>query len=646
MHWKVILACLSLCFCAGDVHWQADQFLQRLDFDDQFSPFYHGVASGDPTSNSVILWTRITSAQPEVVGRWRIATDTAMQHLVQQGTFQTGARQDFTVKIDVQGLSPNSYYYYDFFALGTPSIVGRTKTAPTGNISQVRFGVFSCASYGHGYFNAYRHLAEQNDVDAVLHLGDYIYEYGNAEYGALRRFAPDRETVSLSDYRMRYSFYRLDPDLRDLHQQFPFIAIWDDHESADDSWEGGAQNHTEEEGDWELRKAAAQQAYLEWMPVRAPEGSIYRKVSFGNLVELFFLDTRLEGRSEQYHTDNAYKTMLGSTQYNWLISSLKNSKAKWKVIAQQVMMAPLNLLGFKVNEDQWDSYAAERAELLYYIQNNGIKNVVVLTGDIHSSWANDLPLEGYRSSSSWQGGLPCENAAAVEFVTTSVTSPGLKNMGGLGPLLAYWSNKHVQYADLERKGYMIIDISLAQLQADWRYMKTIDYRNSNLSHIRSYMVRDSISCVEQSAIVTTDRSGRTSQAKSTLTPAIWTPGLIQEQEQESLSDNITLDTKPFSSILPMQNSNRFHLFPNPTRRYTRLNFSSNQDVSGRIEVYRGDGLLMFGKTALIKAGSNDIQIDLGQLTEDVYSIVLKDEAGRPLNNSFVLKMADDSVITE
>ena len=222
----------------------------RKSLDPTLYPFYHGVASGDPLSNAVILWTRFTDdtlSVDSVELNWRVATDTAMTDVISNGTGYAKLLKDWTYKVDATGLSPDTWYYYDFEALGYRSIRGRTKTAPLGDNDSARFAVVSCSNYEHGYFNAYRYLRNRNDFDAVLHLGDYIYEYEAGGYSAGlvdRDNEPVNEIISLEDYRVRYSHYRLDDDLRALHQQYPFINVWDDHESANDSYIDGAQNHT------------------------------------------------------------------------------------------------------------------------------------------------------------------------------------------------------------------------------------------------------------------------------------------------------------------------------------------------------------------------------------------------------------------
>ena len=245
-------------------------------FDADLKPFYHGVASGDPLSDRVIIWTRVTpDTATHVEVNWTMATDTAFQNIVGEGQVTTSAENDFTVKVDVSGLSPATTYYYYFTALEGNSVIGRTRTTPTSDeVDHVRFAVVSCSNYQAGYFHAYRNIGNRRDLDAVIHLGDYIYEYGSGEgtYGfdsALNREnVPSTEIIELADYRTRYSLYRLDPDLRKAHQQHPFIAVWDDHETANDAYTDGAENHNQGEGEWTDRKSAALKAYYEWMPVR------------------------------------------------------------------------------------------------------------------------------------------------------------------------------------------------------------------------------------------------------------------------------------------------------------------------------------------------------------------------------------------
>ena len=280
--------------------------------------FTHGVASGDPLADRVILWTRVLPGlgqhrRVEVV--WQIALDERFKQIVASGTAYTDAARDYTLKVDASGLQPNGRYFYRFVADGRISSIGRTRTLPQGDVSSFRLGVASCSNYPQGYFNAYRHMA-QSDLDLVLHLGDYIYEYPDGGYAnpvaleALgRHVEPLGETLSLEDYRMRYGLYRTDSDLQLLHQRHPFVCVWDDHELANNTWHSGAENHNPGEGDFFQRMRAARQAYDEWMPIRTSssgdQGPIYRSFEIGNLADLVMLDTRLHGRDKgfEYATD-------------------------------------------------------------------------------------------------------------------------------------------------------------------------------------------------------------------------------------------------------------------------------------------------------------------------------------------------------
>jgi alkaline phosphatase D len=405
--------------------------------DAELAPFLHGVASGDPLPDGVVIWTRVTPADgaPTEV-TWRIALDADLVQVVRQGSLTTDASRDHTAKVDVRGLEANRWYFFEFEALGARSIVGRTRTAPAGAVESLRFGVVSCSNFQGGFFNAYARLAERNDLDAVVHLGDYLYEYGNGDdrYGpgtgelaSARDHQPPTEMVSLADYRLRHANYKLDPDLRRLHQLYPWIVTWDDHESTNNSHRDGAQNHQAEEGDWSARKAAAQQAYAEWMPIRvADPAKIYRSLRFGDLLDLIVMDTRLEGRDREVGStgstilsgaeiDDPARQMISAAQRTMVFDALSRPGATWKVVAQQVILGQWNGGGapalpalpdqpiFKprtggnaLNPDQWDGYTAERDRLFSHIRSAGVDNVVVLTGDVHTSWALDLTEEPLR----------------------------------------------------------------------------------------------------------------------------------------------------------------------------------------------------------------------------------------------------------
>ena len=487
----------------------AKQTTDILPFDPSLRPFYHGVASGDPMPDRVIIWTRIT---PETDGptdvQWVMATDPACLNIVQSGIVRTSSESDYTVKIDVSGLNPNAYYYYRFAHQGTLSLTGRTKTAPIGSVPSIRFAIASCANYQQGYFNAYAHIAERNDLDAILFLGDYIYEYQAKGYGYSekvgRSHIPEHETVSLDDYRIRYSFYRLDPDLRRVHQVHPVIGIWDDHETANDSWPGGAGNHQIEEGDWEQRKQAGKKAFMEWLPIREQDsiGTIYRSASYGPLCDVFMLDTRLEGRDKPMGPkdtsstaidtalwQSSERTLLGKKQFSWLQSSLRNSTATWKIIGNQVMIAPLE--GF-TNQDSWDGYPAERAALLSGLRKENLHNVVFVTGDIHSTWISDLPIA--KNDPAYEAATG-KGSTAVEFVTPSITSANINELLNVPPgsfqtqffaLQAKTLNPHIKDVELDNHGYVIVDITEQKVHADWYFVDSTNVRKKGQKFYKGF----------------------------------------------------------------------------------------------------------------------------------------------------------------
>jgi alkaline phosphatase D len=479
------------CALAGPL--TAQNGTDRVSLNPYLAPFYHGVASGDPLTDRVILWTRITDDQNPSPGTiavdWEVALDTAFATIVASGATTTDDTRDNTVKVDAAGLQPGTWYYYRFRALGGTSLTGRTRTLPTAGVSRVRFGIVSCSNYPAGYFNAYERLADRNDVDAILHLGDYIYEGGGGSSIPGRGHSPANEIITLAHYRARYSQYRQDPDLMWLHQVYPFITVWDDHESANDAWRTGAENHTPgTEGDWNDRLAASVQAYHEWLPIRDPNPTdlvqIYRDFDWGGLLRLLMLDTRIIGRDQQVGTTNTSgqndpaRTMLGANQLAWLSQQLQTSTQVWRILGQQVMFAPLGISVFgnfqPFNADQWDGYAAERQRVLDTLEAYAVNDVVVLTGDIHTAWANDVPLSRSAYNASTGAG-----SRLVEFVTTSVTSG---NAGFPVPQSVISSaNPWVKYANLNSHGYCLLDVDSTRVQGDFWNLSTISTRNETES---------------------------------------------------------------------------------------------------------------------------------------------------------------------
>jgi len=478
-------------------------------------PFRHGVASGDPWPRSVLLWTRVTPTPsavpgsglgPDVSVQWQVARDPGFADVVREGSFRTGAVRDHTVKVAAGRLEPGTTYYYRFRHAGSTSPTGRTRTAPATDASPagLRFGVVSCANWQAGYFSAYRHLAAHADLDAVLHLGDYFYEYDVDEYGygpantTIRPHDPAHETVRLADYRRRHAQYKSDADLQALHAAAPWIVTWDDHESANDAWSGGAENHQPVEGDWFARRAAAYRAYDEWMPVRMSgtaalgDGEqLFRRLRFGTLADLSMLDLRTY-RSQQVGNalagiDDPARSITGDRQLRWLTDGLSSSTAQWKLVGNPVMIAPVvfpplpaevsrpladvtGLLppdGVPYNLDQWDGYTADRRRVFQHLADHGVRDTVFLTGDIHSAWACDLPVDA--------GTYPLSRSVGTEFVCTSVTSNNLDDITGSPPRTTSLTveaaiqanNRHVRYLDFDSHGYSVLDVTPARVQMDY-----------------------------------------------------------------------------------------------------------------------------------------------------------------------------------
>ncbi|HEY9487042.1 MAG TPA: alkaline phosphatase D family protein [Chryseosolibacter sp.] len=454
-----------------------------IHYDTAMRPFYHGVASGDPLTDKVIIWTRVTpeDSVPSIEVSWEISTNEAFEPVVKHGVFSTSPQRDYTVKIDVDGLAPDTRYYYRFQALEETSSLGRTKTLPKENVDSLRFAVVSCSNWQHGYFNAYDRIAEK-DLDAVLHLGDYIYEYGvNNAKNVDRRHLPEHEVITLSDYRIRYSQYHLDSGLRKMRQQHPLIAIWDDHEVANNTYVEGAQNHQPEEGDFLERKAAARQAYYEWIPIREDEKH-YRAFTFGNLAELIMLDERQEGKTKPAEgiSDPVYRgkerSMLGRQQLNWLESELTTASATWRVIGNQVMFTDFDRSEVNSknprNMDSWDGYPVEKEKIAGIIRENNLRNIIFLTGDTHASWAFEVVVDGAGSHSGTYQPL------AVEFGTPSVSSANANESSPDDTVIIREQtypkmNPHLKYVNQRDHGYLLLTLSPEKARADWYYVNIL-----------------------------------------------------------------------------------------------------------------------------------------------------------------------------
>lgn len=547
--------------------------------------FAHGVASGDPLADRVILWTRVSGYEGEVELEWQVAASPDFSRVLRRGRVLTGPGTDHTVKVDAAGLEPGTTYYYRFLADDEPSPTGRTRSLPVGRLDGLRLAVISCSNYPAGYFNVYREIGRRNDVDAILHLGDYIYEYPADGYASARAAemnrlsVPPTELLALGDYRLRHAQYKSDPDLQSAHASAPFIPIWDDHESANDSWRGGAQNHGPGEGDWFARRDRALRAYYEWMPIREPEDRArhehYRAFEFGDLATLAMIETRHTERSRQlaYARDlprrqrwfdfsdpqaprvlddpatvpaarrrlidipydlrgerpepileyerirsldpdalpenvaylpdterfeleilpDPRRKLLGETQFAWLEESFAASRRagrRWQVLGNQTIVAevrapdldralsaqekarlpgfirerlPFTRYGLPLNLDAWDGYPAARARL-YELFREHTREAIVVTGDTHNAWGNQLAdARGRR--------------VGFEFATASVSSPGaaeVLNMPGerFAAMLGE-KNPALQYLEMSRRGYLVLTLTRDEAQAEYFFVDTV-----------------------------------------------------------------------------------------------------------------------------------------------------------------------------
>ena len=489
--------------------------------------FTHNVASGEPGPDSMLLWTRYVPATGDNTVRLdvEVALDEAFSKVVGGGSVRTGPYRDWTAKITVDGLKPGVTYWYRFIGPdGARSPVGRTKTLPVGDPGRFRLGVFSCSNLPIGWFNAYGHAAARDDLDLWLHTGDYFYEYGPASISQAdkvdgRVLDPSHEIVALADYRLRYACYRSDADLQRLHQIAPMVALWDDHEAANDDWEGGAQNHqSATEGDWNARRAAAMQAYREWMPVSDEPWKAY---SIGSLATLYRTESRLLARTQQADLrsvlrasnpdaaldafrDGAWRdpsaTMLGSTQESWLAHAFKaNARSTaWQLVGMgtitgRTVMPAQAIDWLKPNAsqntvatyrdniraarhgvpmwmDRWDGYPAARSRLLKSAQAADA-DLVMLSGDSHNAWAYGLIEDG--------------RPAGVEFAGQAVTSNGAENGFGADPATVargyIEANSELKWADTSRRGYMTIDVTRRRVTGEWLFLRTVKARDTTVA---------------------------------------------------------------------------------------------------------------------------------------------------------------------
>ncbi len=463
--------------------------------------FQYGIASGDPLSDRVILWTRVPK---EMQVKWELAANPDFTTIIQTGSETALADNDFTIHADPALLEPASVYYYRFHADGETSPTGRTKTLPANGATHLRFAQVSCAKFNAGFFNAYARIAERDDLDFLLHLGDYIYEASNtppagqtpgADIG--RPFDPLHECKSLEDYRTRYAQYHSDPDVQAMHASLPLIATVDDHEFADGAWRGGADVHNEEQdGAWSDRLERCFRVRAEWLPIRPVDPKniqrVHRKVDLGGLADLFLINTRTN-RDQPVPPPAMYaedRTALGPEQREWLFDEFEKSTARWRVLGNPSVLSTtwkenypedvkLPLLktkliasdGRSADYDQWDGYPAERKKLFdIFRKHRG--NVVVLSGDIHVSLVFELKEDPFDGD---------EEVVALEFINTSLTSQNFDDKMKWAPrgkslkyeealMRAY---PHIQWCDLDSHGYNIVDVTTERIQVEYWHLDTV-----------------------------------------------------------------------------------------------------------------------------------------------------------------------------
>jgi alkaline phosphatase D len=493
--------------------------------------FTHGVASGEPGANSVLLWTRYAAANDTAL-TVELSESADFARIAAGGNVTAKGERDHTAKIAIDGLDPGRWYFYRFVAPdGTKSLTGRTRTLPAGPTSAFTIALFSCANLPFGWFNAYAHAAARDDIDLVAHVGDYLYEYQAGHYPSLkdalpgREIQPTHEMVSLADYRLRYAAYRADPDLQRLHALFPMIAQWDDHEFANDVWKGGAENHNEGEGDWRVREAAAERAHREWMPVADTR---WRHYQAGDLATIFLPETRITARDRPFDlgdilagkrdplaalrqfADSDYRDparqLMGADQERWLFDGLAQSVkngTRWQVCAQQIVMGSLFTppesrnwfgadqpdtvrrrvetaqlaarAGLPLNMDSWDGYPAARARLLAASQRADA-DLVALSGDSHNAWAFDLTHD--------------RRPAGIEIAGHSVTSPGfeaytpgISDRARVSALRA--ASPQLKWANTADRGYVTVQLTRERVTANWHSVETIRSHTPGLKNTHS-----------------------------------------------------------------------------------------------------------------------------------------------------------------
>jgi alkaline phosphatase D len=594
---------------------QEDQLINPL-----MAPFYHGVASGDPLDTAVIIWTRVT---PDDLGQivsvsvfFEVADDVFFNNIVKHGVFVTDTARDFTVKIDVTGLLPDTYYFYRFMAFDKYSVTGRTKTTPSGNVSNIKLAVLTGSDYTKGYFSGLTKISQRNDIDAVIHTGDYIYEHGTFS-NSPRTHIPDAEIYVLQDYRTRLSQYRLDSSLQRCHQLYPWIIIWDDHDIVVDALRDTSYRHNPAFGSYTLRKYSAVRAFREWIPCRDPlfvfENDYFKNwkhIPFGGLMDLYMVDSRLYDRDR--FADNIFDTLynsplakiIGPEQLNWLKNHLTSSNAQWKFIGNGLMFSQFTAFGYPLVLENWDGYSFERNQILDHIKNNQINNIVFLSGDFHCSFAIDVAKNPYNIFD--YNPFTGNGSLAVEFLPPSLTSDNFDegNDFGLGNAavasgLIQIGNPHIKMAELEGHGYILVDITLQKTQAEFWYMADIiDPANHN-----EYLYEIWYSNNNENKL----RKGTT----------ISLPKPFQPDIPSSLPSQTNIVIHPEDMVI-------LSCYPNPFRDYCYMNIVSRGHINAHISLYDSNlNLVQIIFNGNLSNGNHKFRIIGDKLRSGVYFLLLQ-----------------------
>lgn len=623
-HFLLFLTLTLLPHAASSQHLQSTQRQQNAHLQSHINaaqePFFHGVASGDPLPDAVIIWTRVTpdSATTSVPVSWEMATDLGFNNIVQSGSLTAEDLHDYCVKTDVTGLNADTYYYYRFRAMGEYSLTGRTKTTPSGAREQIRLAVLTCSDYRRGFFTALANISARNDLDAVLHLGDYIYEGGGGPPD--RQHDPNFEVWRLQDYRTRLSQYRLDSNLQRCHQLYPWINIWDDHDIVVDALTDTSFRHNAAlHGPYQDRKLAAVQAFREWLPVRDPlpmPQDMYknwRKLPFGDMLDLYMLDVRLYDR-DRFATDqndtlfgHPDAKILGAEQLTWINTELANSTARWKVLGNQLQMTHFQIGNVPLVFENWDGYPVERQKFFDNLINNQVDNMVVVTGDFHVSFANDVAENPFNVID--YNPFTGDGAIGVEFIVPSVTGDNFDegNDFGLGSAalasgLIQAGNWHTKFVELEGHGYVLLDLDSVRAQAEFWHMDDIsDPSNFNERLVATWMALDGDNHLSQG-------SGA-SNPNANVAPA--PPTVVVGRER------------------PNDAATVLSLYPNPAVDFTYLNYVLQNPGSTSVSLKdlhgRSIRTVMQRKQA---PGNYLLEIDLQGLAAGMYLVEIETPGGK------------------